>query len=145
MYFHWIVLTLLIVAGGVFSQMQHQDELTSEFASLDALSRGMLVYRSAAAEYARANPSFSGIPSDAALSLPNWYNKPAGVTAYVVGGSSYTYYTEALPGLPAVLVERTESVVVGVNRAGYLVSPASGNIGIALPTVIPDGAVVAVN
>ncbi len=145
MYFHWIVFTLLIVAGGVFTQMQHQDGQTADFASLDSLSRGILVYRSAAAEYARANPSFSGIPPDSALSLPNWYNKPAGVAAYLADGSSFTFYAEASPGLPAALVERTESVVVGVNRTGYLVSPSSGNIGLVLPPAIPDGAVVALN
>ncbi|MGF0335775.1 type IV pilus biogenesis protein PilM [Ectopseudomonas toyotomiensis] len=145
MYFHWIVFTLVIVAGGVFSQMQHQDNQTSEFASLDALSRGMLVYRSAVSAYARANPGYSGIPSDAALSLPDWYIKPAGITAYIVDGSAYTFSTKAVPGLPAALVERTESVVIGVNRAGYLVSPASGNMAILLPSTIPEGAVVAVN
>lgn len=145
MYFHWIVLTLLIVAGGVLSQTLHQDDINSEHATLDALSRGMLVYRSAAAEYARMNPGFSGTPSDTALSLPAWYNKPVGVTAYVAGGSSYTYYAQVAPGLPAALVTRTESTVVGINRAGVLVSPTSGNTGIALPGAIPDGAVVAFN
>ena len=50
MYIYWIAMTLLIVAGGIFSQVQHSDETVSEQATIDALSRSMLVYRSAAAE-----------------------------------------------------------------------------------------------
>lgn len=145
MYFHWIVFTLLILAGGVFAQLQHQDRQTADFAGVDSLSRGFLVYRSAAAEYARANPGFSGIPPDSELSLPSWYNKPVGVAAYLISGSSFTFYADVAPGLPAALLERTESVVVGVNRAGHLVSPSSGMIDVVLPAAIPEGAVVAFN
>ena len=71
MYFYWIALTILIVAGGIMSQVQHQDEVTADAATVDTLSRSMLVYRSAAAEYARNNPAFAGVPADTALSLPS--------------------------------------------------------------------------
>jgi hypothetical protein len=97
MVFNWIILTILIIAGGFLSQAQHQDEVSADAATVDTLSRSMLVYRSAAAEYARNNPAFAGVPADSALSLPNWYSKPAGVTSYLSGGSAYTYYTGATP------------------------------------------------
>ncbi|SFY09163.1 type IV pilus biogenesis protein PilM [Azotobacter vinelandii] len=145
MYFYWIVLTLLIIASGLFSQAQHQDEVVSEFASVDSLSRSLLIYRSAATDYARANPGLSGIPADEALPLPAWYSKPPGVTAYVSGGVAYTYYSGTIPaGLPSALVDLTQAITVGVNHAGILVSPSAGNTGIAIPAVVPDGALVVV-
>lgn len=146
MVFNWIILTILIIAGGFLSQAQHQDEVSADAATVDTLSRSMLVYRSAAAEYARNNPAFAGVPADSALSLPNWYSKPAGVTSYLSGGSAYTYYTGATPaGLPAALVDRTQATTVGVKRSGTLFSPTAGNTGITIPAAVPDGAVVAVN
>lgn len=146
MYFYWIVLTIMIVAGGIMSQVQHQDEVNADAATVDMLSRSMLIYRSAAAEYARNNPGFAGIPADSALNLPNWYAKPTGVTSYLSGGSAYTYYTGDSPaGLPAALVDRTQATTVGVKRSGMLYSPAAGNTGISIPATVPDGAVVAIN
>lgn len=145
MYFHWIVFTLLIVIGGMVTQMQHQDTQSADTATLDSLSRGILVYRSAAAEFARANPDYSGTPPDSALLLPEWYNKPVGVTAYLVAGSSYTYYPHPLPGLTSALAELTESIAIGSNDRGVLVSPKSVNTGLILPAPVPYGAVVAVN
>lgn len=145
MYIYWIAMTLLIVAGGIFSQMQHNDETVSEQATIDALSRSMLVYRSAAAEYARANPGFTGAPSEVSMNLPNWYSKLDGISTYVAGGVSYTYITGGVPaGLPSALTDRTESVTVGVKRFGQLFSPKGGNMGIAVPEQVPEGSVVAV-
>lgn len=145
MFIYWIALTLLIVAGGIFSQVQHNDEVVAEQATLDAISRSMLVYRSAAAEYARANPGFVGAPPEAALNLPNWYTKQSGITSYIVGGVSYTYVNGAAPaGLPAALTERTESTTVGVKRSGQLYSSKGGIMTISVPAPVPEGAVVVV-
>lgn len=143
MHFQWIVITLLVIASGVFAHIQREDAMTSERADLDALTRGMLVYRSAVAEYAQRNPGFTGIPS--ALTLPAWYNRPTGVSAYIENGRSFTFYSDLAPGLPAALSSLTESIAVGVNRAGILISPNGGTTGIAVPGKVPDGAVVAVN
>ena len=145
MYIYWIAMTLLIVAGGIFSQVQHTDEVTSDQAAVDALSRSMLIYRSAVAEYAWANPGFTGVPSDALLNLPYWYTKQSGIAAYVVGGVSYTYIAGTVPaGLPSALTERTESTTVGVKRSGQLFSPKGGNMAMPVPAPVPEGAVVAV-
>lgn len=146
MYFYGFVLTILIVVGGLISQVQHRDDYTSDLANIDVLSRSILIYRSAAAAYARANPGFSGVPADSVLVLPSWYAKSAGVTSYILGGIAYTYYSGAAPaGLPAALVERTQSTTVGVKRSGTLYSPTAGNTGISIPAAVPEGAVVAVN
>ena len=145
MYIYWIAVTLLIVAGGIFSQVQHNADAMAEQATLDAISRSMLVYRSAAAEYAWANPGFVGVPPEAALNLPAWYNKQGGITAYVASGVSYTYITGPIPaGLPAALTARTESTTVGVKRSGQLYSPKGGDMAIPVPAPVPEGAVVAV-
>ncbi|MGP4958411.1 type IV pilus biogenesis protein PilM [Pseudomonas helleri] len=145
MYIYWIAMTLLIVAGGIFTQVQHTDEVVSEQATIDALSRSMLVYRSAAAEYARTNPGFTGAPADASLNLPSWYTKQSGIATYVVGGISYTYLTGIVPaGLPSALSERTESTTVGIKRSGQLFSPKGGSMAISVPAPVPEGAVVAV-
>ncbi|WP_438299549.1 type IV pilus biogenesis protein PilM [Pseudomonas sp. NMS19W] len=145
MYIYWTAITLLIVAGGIFSQVQHDDEAMAEQATLDAISRSMLIYRSAAAEYARANPGFTGAPADTSLNLPSWYIKQSGIATYVVGGISYTYIAGTVPaGLPSALTERTESTNVGVKRSGQLFSPKGGNMAIAVPAPVPEGAVVAV-
>lgn len=146
MYIYWIAMTLLIVAGGIFTQVQHNDEAVSEQATIDALSRSMLIYRSAAAEYARANPGFAGAPSESSLNLPSWYTKQSGIATYVVGGVSYTYITGTVPaGLPSALAELTESATVGVKRSGQLFSSKGGYMAIAVPAPVPEGAVVAVN
>lgn len=145
MFIYWIALTLLIVAGGIFSQVHQNDVAMAEQVTLDAISRSMLVYRSAAAEYARANPAFVGAPPEGALNLPNWYTKQSGITAYVVGGISYTYVTGSVPaGLPDALTERTESTTVGVKRSGQLYSSKGGIMTIPVPAPVPEGAVVAV-
>lgn len=145
MYIYWIAMTLLIVAGGIFTQVQHTDEAVTEQATIDALSRSMLIYRSAAAEYARSKPGFTGAPTDSSLNLPSWYTKQSGIATYIVSGVSYTYIAGTVPaGLPAALTERTESATVGVKRSGQLFSPKVGNMAIAVPAPVPEGAVVAV-
>ena len=145
MYIYWIAMTLLIVAGGIFTQVQHTDEVVSEQATIDALSRSMLIYRSAAAEYAQTNPGFTGAPADASLNLPSWYIKQNGIATYIVGGVSYTYVSGMVPaGLPSALSERTESMTVGIKRSGQLFSPKVGSMAIAVPAPVPEGAVVAV-
>lgn len=143
---NWAAFTILMIAVGLFSQLQKQSEQITDYATIDSLSRNLLVFRSAAAEYAKSNAGFSGTPSDAALNLPVWFSKPLGVMTYISAGQSYTYFAgTAPPGLPADLVERTQSITVGVNRAGVLISPRTGQTDVLLPNIIPEGAVVAVN
>lgn len=144
MYIYWVALGILVITGGFFAQTQHSADVTSEQATLDTLSRSLLVYRAAAAEYAHSNPGFSGAPVEVALNLPAWYVKQNGVTSYITGGVSYTYVAAPPAGLPAVLAKQTESATVGINRQGVLYSPTTGYTSIAVPATIPDGSVVAV-
>lgn len=144
MYIYWVAVGILVIAGGFFAQTQHSADVTSEQATLDTLSRSLLVYRAAAAEYAHSNPGFSGAPTEAALNLPAWYVKQNGVNSYITGGVSYTYVAAPPAGLPGVLARQTESATVGINRQGVLYSPTTGYTSIAIPTAIPDGSAVAV-
>ncbi|MGZ0718184.1 type IV pilus biogenesis protein PilM [Pseudomonas sp. AP19] len=143
---YWAVLMVLIIATGISIDSQHQAQYASDYATLDSLSRNFLIYRSAAAGFAQSNPGFSGKPGDTALNLPMWYVKPLGIEAYINAGTTYTFYNGTAPaGMPSTLVDLTQSTTVGVNRSGVLVSPKAGVTGIPIPSVIPDGAVTAVN
>lgn len=146
MWFYWAVFTVLLLVTSLSLQYQNDSTKFSDQASLDSLSRSMLVYRSAVAEYAKQNPGYIGTPADSALALPSWFVKPSGVSAYLTAGQSYTFIAApVVSGLPAALFERTESIAVGVNRSGILISPSSGQTSITIPSSIPEGAVVTVN
>ncbi|WP_228022226.1 MULTISPECIES: type IV pilus biogenesis protein PilM [Pseudomonas] len=146
MTFYGVVLTILIIATGLFTDTQYQTQRVSDYATLDSLSRSFLVYRSAAAEFAQSNQGFSGTPNDSALNLPAWFVKPVGVASYITAGTTYTYFNGVAPaGMPSTLVELTQSTVVGVKRSGVLISPVSGATGITIPPAVPEGAIVAVN
>lgn len=146
MWFYWAVFTVLLLVTSLSVRYQNNSTMLSDQADLDSLSRNMLVYRSAVAEYAQKNPGYSGIPQDGLLNLPSWFVKPSGVSAYLAMGQSYTFIAVSAPvGLPAALFERTQSTTVGVNRAGLLISPSSGQTSITIPSAVPEGAVVAVN
>lgn len=141
----WIFLVTLLFSGGLMMRSYNQAESAAEHSTIDTLAQSLLLYRSAAAEFAKANPAFTGTPADVALSLPTWFKKPAGISAYIAGGQSYTFYPSGPAGLPAALADTTESELVGVKRSGVLVSPRSTSTAIALPASIPEGSVVALN
>ena len=141
----WLVLVVLVFSGGLMMQTHDRAITAAEYSTVDTLSQSLLVYRSATAEFAKANPAFAGNPADAALNLPGWFRKPTGISSYVSGGQSYTYYPDGPGGMLDALVSATESDQVGMKRSGILVSPRSASTGIALPAVIPEGAIVALN
>lgn len=141
----WLVLVVLIFSGGLLMQTHDRAVTAAEYSTADTLSRSLLVYRSAAAEFAKANPAFDGNPADAALNLPGWFRKPTGISSYVSGGQSYTYFPDGPGGMLDILANATESEQVGVKRSGMLVSPRSASAGITLPAVIPEDAIVALN
>ncbi|AYN98834.1 MULTISPECIES: type IV pilus biogenesis protein PilM [Pseudomonas] len=146
MSFNWIVVTILLVVVGMVSLQEEQSLQLSEYATVDSVSRSFLVYRTAAANFAIANPSYAGTAPDSVLSLPSWFSKPPGLAAYIVAGQSYTYFTGNAPmGLPAALVERTQSIAIGINRTGRLYSPIGGVTELTIPSPVPEGAIVAFN
>lgn len=142
----WLILMVLLIVSSLVLENQHQDQRISDYATLDSLGRGFLVYRSAAAEYAQANPGFSGVPSDSTLNLPEWFVKPIGVGSYISSGTAYTYFDGVAPsGLPSVLVDLTKTTTIGLKRSGMLISQITGATDITIPSPVPEGAVVAVN
>ncbi|AZF03631.1 MULTISPECIES: type IV pilus biogenesis protein PilM [unclassified Pseudomonas] len=142
----WLVLMVVLIASSIFMENQHQDQRISDYATLDSLGRGFLVYRSAATEFAQSNPGFSGIPNDSALNLPGWFVKPMGIGSYITAGTAYTYFDGVAPsGLASVLVDLTKTTTVGVKRSGMLISQISGTTAIAIPPPVPEGAIVAIN
>ena len=143
---YWAVLAILITATGMFANQQHQAQHLSEGATQDSLSRNFLVYRSAVAEFSKSNPGLDGMPDDTVLNLPTWFIKPAGVASYISAGTAYTYLNDiAQSGMPSKLAELTQSMAIGINHAGLLVSPSAGPTGIIIPGAVPEGAIVAVN
>lgn len=142
----WLVLMLLMIGTGIFLDHQHEAQRTSDYASVDSLSRSFLVYRSAAAGFALLNPGYSGTPDDSALNLPAWFVKPLGVKCYITAGVSYTFFDGTPPaGMPSTLVDLTQSTIVGVKRSGMLISPLLGTTGVSVPPSVPEGAIVAIN
>lgn len=143
---YWVIFLGLCIVTGTVLDIQAQAKRDSDFATMDSLSRNLLVYRSAAAGFAQSNPGFSGVPDDFSLNLPAWFVKPVGVSSYIAAGTTYTYFNGVAPaGMPSTLVNLTQSTVVGVKRSGQLMSPVSGATGISIPPAVPEGAIVAVN
>lgn len=138
----WVMIAILLSVASLSSSektTQSGDVLVSE---TKAISGSILLYRNYIARYVELNPTFVGeIPEDF-LSLPVWYVKPYGLSNYVMIGVIYVFYEQPLPGLVGELTRRTESINVGANRNGYLVSPSNPNSGLALPAQIPNGSVV---
>ena len=135
----WIVLVLALITGTWLSVQSDHATSSAELAEVDTLARSLLLFRSSLAEYAHANPGFTGSPADSALGLPAWFRKPARLQGYIAAGTSYAFIAP-----PAAVDAGTESDLVGVRRNGQLVTRRLGATVIALPTPIPEGAVVAV-
>jgi hypothetical protein len=134
-------LTLMILVALLMSENNNSAEQAYKTAQLDAIAANMLVYSSAAATYAKANPGVNMMVADTSLALPSWYVNIAGVNNYISGGRAYVFHG-AKPGLLDALVEKTQSVSIGINQSGILVSPKWGVTNIPIPAGVPDGSFV---
>ncbi|MFO6136413.1 type IV pilus biogenesis protein PilM, partial [Pseudomonas aeruginosa] len=65
----WIVLVLALITGTWLSVQSDHATSSAELAEVDTLARSLLLYRSSLAEYAHANPGFTGLPADSPLGL----------------------------------------------------------------------------
>ncbi|MDR6680229.1 type IV pilus biogenesis protein PilM [Pseudomonas oryzihabitans] len=139
----WIILAVVISTMGLLADQERTSSNRSVAVDVDALAHNLLIYRNALAEYAYNNPGITGSPADAALFLPGWWVHAPGVSGYVQGGSSYTFYASPPNGLVTALAELTHSVAVGYASGGQLVSPTGGATGVVLPAAVPAGAAVA--
>lgn len=59
----WIALLLTLLTGTWLSVQSDHATSSAELAEVDTLARSLLLYRSSLAEYAHANPGFSGSPA----------------------------------------------------------------------------------
>ncbi|MBH3329862.1 type IV pilus biogenesis protein PilM [Pseudomonas oryzihabitans] len=139
----WIILVVMLGASGLLSDQLQRSDNRRVAVDVSALAHNLLIYRNALAEYAYNNPSVTGTPADSALSLPNWWIHAPGVSGYVHGGLSYTFYASPPSGLVTTLAELTHSVAVGYASGGQLMSPTGGVMGVILPPAVPAGAAVA--
>ncbi|MEE3578169.1 type IV pilus biogenesis protein PilM, partial [Pseudomonas aeruginosa] len=112
----WIVLVLALITGTWLSVQSDHATSSAELAEVDTLARSLLLYRSSLAEYAHANPGFTGLPADSALGLPAWFHKPARLQGYIAAGTSYAFIASPPAGLAAAVDAGTESDLVGVRR-----------------------------
>lgn len=136
-----LALTLMILVALLMSQNNDRAEKAYQTAQLDAIAANMLVYSNAVANYAKANPGISGTVANTSLALPSWYVNIAGVNNYVSAGKAYVFYG-AKAGLLDVLISKTQSVSIGTNQSGLLVSPKWGATNITIPAGVPNGALV---
>jgi len=111
-----------------------------------ALAESMATYRAAVVDMARAHPAFEGAVSEAALSLPTWWQPRAGLKAIVESRiiAVYVVTDEQDSVLQEMLRLAAGSILVGIasQSSGTLHSPSTGDTGIALPSGVPDGAPV---
>lgn len=138
----WLLVVVMVSISFLSNTEQANQERNTSFSDVTATSINLLVYRNAVANFASVNPAFSGVVTDAQLILPSWYVKFPSMGNFVSGGKSYSFYSGSLPGLASELARQTESMNVGINQNGVLLSPNMANSGIVLPAQIPLGSVV---
>jgi len=143
MNFTWLLAILGLTGSATLFYLQDNAEQTQARADVSAIAYNLLVYRNALAEYAHANPTVIGAPADAVLALPTWYRKLPNVSGYVNAGQSFTYYPTPPNGLVSKMVDLTQSQAIGTVVANGLQSPISGNMGVVVPSSIPNGSALA--
>jgi hypothetical protein len=131
----------------LFMTNSGEDDTLVDTTRRRALAEGMATYRAAVVEMARAQPAFEGAVSEAALSLPTWWQVQPALKA-TVEGRMVAVYVETNDEQAGVLQEMFRlsagSMMVGIanKSSGTLHSPSTGNTGITVPAGVPDGAPV---
>lgn len=138
-----VVMILAAVIGGVSLDQYTEATRTERAAQAGVIVDNMQVYRNAVVLYAAAHPGTTASVPDASLGLPTWYRRIQGIQNYVTGGAGYVYYASTSDGQARALLDRSSGdILVGVRQGGVLYNPRVGATGIALPSTIPEGAVV---
>lgn len=138
----YVMVAMLILIGSVTSSIRDSEESIFVNSELVARSRSMIIYRGVVVNFVSNNPDFSGVVLNNVISLPDWYMPRAEIKGFVQAGVTYVFHEQPPSGLVGVLANEVESVGVGTNVNGYLVSPKEGNTGIILPAAIPVNATV---
>lgn len=136
-----LLVCITIFIGGITFTVQRNDIDNHNLGELNSIATSMIIYHNHASEFAKANPTYSGHPTDSDLNLPNWYHKLDGISSYIRSGSSYVYYARDAR-VAGVLAEKTESMAVGFKRDGVLHSTKHGPTNITIPSQVPDDSVV---
>ncbi|AVI83928.1 MULTISPECIES: type IV pilus biogenesis protein PilM [Pseudomonas syringae group] len=141
---YWLAMVVVTSVLGLIYEMNHRAEQSAQSVDVSMIARGVLVYRNALAEYAYTHKAASGTVADNQLDLPTWYTRYPGVDGVIDAGRSYAFFGSPPPGLVSEMINLTGgSLAIGTASSGSLVTPSSGNVGIALPATVPNGAAVA--
>ncbi|MEE4678360.1 type IV pilus biogenesis protein PilM [Pseudomonas alliivorans] len=141
---YWVAMVLVTAALGLIYDMNDRADRLAQSVNVSAIASSMLVYRNALAEYAYTHKAAAGSVADNQLILPTWYARYPGVDGVIDAGRSYAFFGSPPPGLVSELINLTGgSLAIGTASSGSLVTPSSGNVGVALPTTVPNGAAVA--
>lgn len=144
----WVYAVIVVVVAALGSLLSGRaaDDLAVSAAQSRTLAEGVAVYRAAVLEWARSNPGLGGPVDETVVAVPAWWHRNPAIAAVVEGPMVAVYVTG--PSAHGTLVEMLRlsggSIWVGIaNRAsGTLHSPMSGDTGIAVPALVPDGAPV---
>lgn len=138
-----IVLFLSAAIGITAATMSERANHEARTSYAQSLAGSMQVYRNSVLKYAQAHATSSGEVDDANLALPAWFKRNSDIKTYISGGLGYVYVAVQNDGQARQLLEATNNDVnVGINRGGVLYNPLAGTTVIALPSAIPEGAVV---
>lgn len=121
-----------------------------ELAAADAVATSLLAYRQGILDYLNANPAFAGTVPDGVIAFPWGYVRDARWTNLVQGGGTL-YVFEAAPHsahtdqvLDQLYRKTLQSFSVGRNAGGQLVGATGFATGIAVPALVPNGALLIV-
>ncbi|PJA43901.1 MAG: hypothetical protein CO175_05675 [Verrucomicrobia bacterium CG_4_9_14_3_um_filter_43_20] len=104
-----------------------------------------LAYRKAVIDYKSANPNFTGQLSSADLApyFPLGYQETPGWNN-VISATNIFVYTQKTMDLVILKNRLMNSMLVGHNNGGNLISLSGSQTNIALPPIIPNSAIVIV-
>lgn len=111
-----------------------------------AVAINFMVYRSAVQTYYSGAPGAGPVVANTALAMPtgyrpalSWQNlRPSGALVFVYGPASGA-------SMSALVDEYgTQLGAVGLVRAGRLISPVYGDLGVSVPVAIPNGSLAGI-
>lgn len=141
----WGIVLLMVAAVGTIAVEQVDHTHASQRTGYAQVIVGnMMEYRNGVAAYAQAHPTATGAVADTNLALPTWFHRMSEVGNYVAGGQAYVYYVPSrMDGEASQLLQQTNGdLLAGINQNGRLFNSAAGLTSIAVPSAIPQGAVV---
>ncbi len=102
-------------------------------------------YQNGAVAFFADNPGTTGVIPDGSLDLMPGYNAMGSWQNQVSGGILYIYVEDGQRMVHQVVKQLCNTRRVGLNRAGRLLSPLYGDLGLALPAFIPEGSLIAIS